>query len=242
MQSRLTAHFYSPCSSGVERRLDKARVGGAKPSRATKILLDKFQSQCNIGGMIKKFICLLACLAGLNAFAVQTVTLTWDAPLKQGVITNFGATTNVFVTNSYPVVKGYVVYTSTNNALFSFSNSVDVGNVTTVKLSGLPDGTNYFYVTAYTYTNGFNVEGPQSGRQVIPLVANEIFTIPFSGGVSVQFQSFLNHNYVIESTPSLTTPIVWTDLALFNNSTNSVLGIVITNPSRSQFYRLHQTK
>ena len=78
-------------------------------------------------------LCILFCI--LLSFECKAESLVWDDVVTQG---------------SYPVT-GYIVYYGT--ASRTYTHSVDVGNVTSVDLSGITvDGDENYYlaVTAYT--------------------------------------------------------------------------------------------
>ena len=84
-------------------------------------------------------VALIAILAFSSAAHAAQVTLAWDP-------------------NTQPEVTGYKIYWGTSSG--TYTNSVDVGNVTTYTVCGLNLGSYYFSVTAYdndghesTYSN-----------------------------------------------------------------------------------------
>jgi hypothetical protein len=77
-----------------------------------------------------------------------TALLSWTPP-----------TTNI---DGTPLtdLAGYVIYYGTSSS--NYTNIVDVGNVNTYSVNGLPSGTIYFAVTAYDtsgYQSGYSNEG-----------------------------------------------------------------------------------
>jgi hypothetical protein len=79
------------------------------------------------------------------AHAASDVTLVWDP-------------------NTDPDLAGYKIYWGT--ASRTYTNNVDVGNVTTYTIKGLPDGVVYFAATAYDKQK---LESPYSNEVSISL-------------------------------------------------------------------------
>jgi len=86
------------------------------------------------------FVIFMGLLGGVSEAGTSSVTLQWDAP-----------TTNE---DGTPLTDlgGYKLYWGHETGVYT--KSMDVGDVTTYTVSGLPDGLYYFAVTAYdTYGN-----------------------------------------------------------------------------------------
>ena len=108
----------------------------------------------------RRFICLgLIALFAASCFGNGSITLAWDPNLE-------------------PDVAGYVVYFGAASG--KYTNRVDVGNVTTYTVTGLAEGTDYFFaVTAYNssrlesdYSNEISYRLPGSGLNQAPVIAS----------------------------------------------------------------------
>lgn len=87
--------------------------------------------------MLFMFLLVISCSGGGGTSGAST-TLNWSTPASD--------------INGTPItVAGYKIYYGTESQ--TYTSVIDVGNVTTYKVSGLPTGaTYYFAVTAYDAT------------------------------------------------------------------------------------------
>jgi hypothetical protein len=144
----------------------------------------------------------------------SAASLTWNA----------GADTNVV---------GYLVYWGATSQ--SYTQSVDVGNVTSAPISTLSRGpTNYFAVTAY---NNDGVESDFSNEAVF-IDGGQLM----AGGISAnQPQLFVTlfggYLYDVQFSASLTN---WTTIASVLARTNGIYEVMDTNfmSGENRFYRL----
>ncbi len=77
----------------------------------------------------------------------KLTTLTWDAPA-----------TNV------NKIDGYKVYYGTSSRIYT--QSIDVGNVTTYTIENLPSGTWYFAVTAYDISGNESIYSVEVSKKI----------------------------------------------------------------------------
>jgi len=137
-------------------------------------------------------------------------------------------------------VAGYRVYQGVNSQ--NYTNSVDVGNTTTVTFSGLTAGTKYFFaVTAYTVDG---LESPFSGeisytpglpvRPHLHLAVNPAKQVLLSGNGLAGYQ------YALEATQNF---VAWTAIGnVTMDATGSFQFIDPTPKTRvGRAYRLRQT-
>src|SRR5437660_17220 len=110
--------------------------------------------------LIALLFCALICFAPSRASAVGSVTVIWNA----------SPSTNV---------TGYFVYYGVQSA--TYTNKLDAGNATNATVSGLVDGTTYYFaVTAHTST-GLESDFSNEMSYTVPVIGNRpptLNTIP----------------------------------------------------------------
>jgi hypothetical protein len=155
---------------------------------------------------------------------VQAVTLGWDS-------------------SPDPTVVGYNVYNGVASG--TYTNVVDVGNATSISISGLVDGTTYYFaVTAY---NSFGLESDFSGEisylvpiAPITLARLEIRIAP-AGQAVLTVTGQTGHTHDIQATEDLT---VWTSIGRVTLGASGSIDITDTNAASfsQRFYRTREAQ
>jgi hypothetical protein len=166
---------------------------------------------------LAKFLGVLLILAALSttAQAGQSVTLVWTR-------------------STDPIVAGYNIYYG--GASGTYTNVVDAGNATNVTISGLVQGTTYYFA-ATTYS-ALGMESILSSEEsyTVPILAGVQFRITPARQVILTVTGPVGHTYDILATQDFKT---WTVIGTGTVGTNGTLDFTDTNaPSFSRrFYR-----
>lgn len=144
-----------------------------------------------------------------------SVNLSWDASADMNVV-------------------GYVVYVGGTSG--SYSNRVDVGNVTETTITGLTPGTtNYFVVTSY---DELGVESVPSNEASYITPGTLQARLESDGTLHLTFRVAAGHAYIVQSSDNTLTN--WTTLTTIFAQTNGVYEFVDTNftGAAKRYYRL----
>ena len=152
----------------------------------------------------------------LSALAVQSVNLTWDP----------STSTNIM---------GYNIYYGTASG--AYTKSVSVGNVTNAVISGLVDGTTYYFAaTAYDNTGSesdFSNETTRAIPSVATLSMKTVGTQGAATSIVITASGAVFDRWELESSPDLKN---WTTIAGGTNSSVNISVPITTMPA--QFFRL----
>ena len=173
---------------------------------------------CRLNQARKVLLLSAACAAGFifqnNSNAAQSLKLSWN-PSKD------------------PSVSGYNVYYGKSSGVFD--HKVSVGNATTVTVSGLVEGTTYYFVATASTTSG--LESPPSGQisYTVPGTWLSITPMLVSGvrAVKIASSGVIRSPWTLQTSPDLKT---WSTMS---KGTNSL--VQVTNSSTSvpaAFYRV----
>src|SRR6185437_1643460 len=143
--------------------------------------------------------------------ASQSVTLAWDQ-------------------NTDPVVAGYNMYYGVASHIYT--NKIDVGNATSVRIPGLVEGTTYFFsVTAYS------VPGLESGfadalSYTVPGAFPKVQIVATEGQFFLTVTGLTGHSYDIEATEDFTTWTIVSTITLGASGSSDT-----TDPNAASFSR-----
>jgi hypothetical protein len=151
---------------------------------------------------------------GATLTGIYSVTLAWD-----------GSTS--------PEVTGYRVYVGETSGVYS--SSIDVGNVTTVTITGLSNGIPYFSST--TAVDAFGQESPGSNeiRFVLGIPTVQM-SMALNGQVSLKVSGQIGHSYYIQASENLTT---WTTIGVVTLGSSASFDFMDVNAANflKRFYR-----
>src|ERR1043166_6892644 len=103
-------------------------------------------------GILTLSLIVLSTLASISAFAANSVILAWDP----SVSTN---------------VTGYRVYYGVES--HNYTNTVNVGAATSATISGLADGTTYYFAATAYSTDGIESDYSSETNYVTPIPLNQ---------------------------------------------------------------------
>ena len=169
--------------------------------------------------LLRWLVC-AAMLAALPALKAASVALTWDPSID-------------------PTVVGYKIHYGV--ASHVYTNSIDVGNVTNYTITGLADGTTYYFsATSYDIlgvesdlSNEIEVTTSQATNASVVIASPKFQNDSVSGQFSFDVSDYSNGVYVVQASADLMTWLsVQTNVAPFT--------FVDTNAGQfaSRFYRV----
>ena len=166
---------------------------------------------------LTKFLGGLLILAALSTIvqAGQSVTLAWNA-------------------STDPSVAGYNVYYG--GASGTYTNEISVGNVTNATISGLVQGTTYYFA-ATTYASS-GVESPFSSEvsYTVPILAGVQFRVTPTRQFILTVTGPIGHTYDIQATQDF---ITWTVIGTVTVGASGSSSFTDTNAASfsRRFYR-----
>ena len=170
---------------------------------------------------LKKFLAGLLILAvlGTTVQAVQSVTLAWDQ-------------------STDPNVAGYNVYYGV--ACHTYTNIIDVGKATNATISGLAEGTTYYFAATAYNTLGLESDYSNEAGCTVAMVHPGLqFRVTPAKQIILTVTGQTAHTYEIQATQDFTT---WTVIGTVTMGTGGSLDFTDTNAASfsKRFYRIRE--